>query len=661
MTWQWKANKGSPYAEDMGTWSDAMAIAMGSDKPAPIMIDRHPISANARVAYPWTLPTMSRHIAFRRQPVDQQYAQALRPTTLPAPTRGINQMENEAFMQPGSCIISDNWVPTLRGVKLRGGYTRWCELPETTPVISAFEYASGNVAKMFAANATKLYDVTSSTPVLVKAGQASGNYVASQLANASGDYLLALNDAGDFPLRYKTSWVTLDPGCRRAGGRRLRHHLHDASDRTDPGQGPGLRLEIPQSLVLHPGQFDERLVPAAQCGRRRRCIEIPLSGAATKGGKLLWGATWSIDAGDGIDDKCVFCTDQGELLIFTGSDPSNINSWRQEGRYQIAPPMGMNAHTLIGGDLIILTVDGMVPISLAIQKDAGQMELATLTRMIKPLWRENVETGTKRANPWTIKKWDEYGAFFVAIPGGKPGQRYCLASNNTTGAWCRFMGWDATCFIRMRADMFFGTQDGIVMQADRTGYDDGHPYIATLVGGWEMFKAPSQQVTLHQMRAIFTSRPNEPFLPQLSATTDFQVVIPAAAADRPRPRPAGPLGRRTVGRRAVGCSPARPAAAPQYAVGVDRHDRLCARADRAGLCRAAIPARRRVGRARRDLRNRRRERLGARHGKAQAQAGRLRRRQQPEHAVVEQHARHCRSGRVARVGVGRGLRRRRAA
>ena len=30
---------------------------------------------------------------------------------------------------------------------------------------------------------------------------------------------------------------------------------------------------------------------------------IPLSGAATKGGKLLFCATWSIDAGDGIDDK----------------------------------------------------------------------------------------------------------------------------------------------------------------------------------------------------------------------------------------------------------------------------------------------------------------------------------------------------------------------
>ena len=71
---------------------------------------------------------------------------------------------------------------------------------------------------------------------------------------------------------------------------------------------------------------------------------IPLSGAATKGGKLLFCATWSIDAGDGIDDKLVFCTDLGELLIFTGGDPSSAANWRQEGRYEVSPPMGMNAH-----------------------------------------------------------------------------------------------------------------------------------------------------------------------------------------------------------------------------------------------------------------------------------------------------------------------------
>jgi hypothetical protein len=40
MIWQWKANKGSPYAEDLGTYSDALTLAMGTDSPSPIIIGR---------------------------------------------------------------------------------------------------------------------------------------------------------------------------------------------------------------------------------------------------------------------------------------------------------------------------------------------------------------------------------------------------------------------------------------------------------------------------------------------------------------------------------------------------------------------------------------------------------------------------------------------
>lgn len=57
MIWQWKAQKGTPYAEDMGTYGDALTYAMGHDSPAPIILGRKPLSVNARVAYPWQVPT----------------------------------------------------------------------------------------------------------------------------------------------------------------------------------------------------------------------------------------------------------------------------------------------------------------------------------------------------------------------------------------------------------------------------------------------------------------------------------------------------------------------------------------------------------------------------------------------------------------------------
>jgi hypothetical protein len=50
MIYQWKAYKGSPYAEDMSTYGDALTYAMGADKPSPIIVDRK-VHASVSNAY----------------------------------------------------------------------------------------------------------------------------------------------------------------------------------------------------------------------------------------------------------------------------------------------------------------------------------------------------------------------------------------------------------------------------------------------------------------------------------------------------------------------------------------------------------------------------------------------------------------------------------
>jgi hypothetical protein len=472
---------------------------------------------------------MSLHQAFRRQAVPQQVAQQHSALTIPAPTRGITDSENLAFMRPGAAIICDNWVPTMRGVKLRGGCIKWCELPERVPVVSAFEYQSANEQRMFAGTATTLYDVTAATPIVIKASQTSGNYVAAQLANAADNHMIVANEAGDPLLRFDgVDWEILISGYVPPAGK--------PSTITGPTGAEAVAQNLTyvwkyrnRLYFIEGGTMNAWYLPLNAVGGT--LAMIPLSGAASKGGKLLWGAVWSIDAGDGTDDKCVFATDQGEILIFTGSDPSAATNWRQEGRYQLAPPMGMNAHMSLGGELLIETVEGIVPLSQAIIKERAQLELATLSVPIKRMWRD--EVAAKRTLPWTMKKWEEYGAIFVAWPGGDPGNRYCAMVNSATGAWARFVGWDATCFIRMRADMFFGTQDGIIMQADRTGYDDGKPYVATLVGGWGALGQRLAMTTWLQARCTFEAGTREPFVPQVSSITDYEIVLPT-------PPPAGP-------------------------------------------------------------------------------------------------------------------------
>jgi len=55
MIWQWKANKGAAYAEDMGTYGDALNTIAGRDGPAPIIIGRRPLAAVVQVSYPYPM------------------------------------------------------------------------------------------------------------------------------------------------------------------------------------------------------------------------------------------------------------------------------------------------------------------------------------------------------------------------------------------------------------------------------------------------------------------------------------------------------------------------------------------------------------------------------------------------------------------------------
>ena len=196
-------------------------------------------------------------------------------------------------------------------------------------------------------------------------------------------------------------------------------------------------------------------------------------------------------------------------------------------------------------------MDGIIPISASITKDTAQLELASITRAIKPMWRN--EVNLKRALPWTMCKWDEYGGMFVTWPGGNAGNQYCAVVNIATGAWARFTGWDAMCFGRMRGDMFFGTQLGKIMQADRTGYDNGVPYTATMVGGWEMFSSQSMTMVWRQARAAFHGARRRAVPAATVGDHRLRHRHSAGAVGGARSWHAGCLGSGPVGDDAAGC------------------------------------------------------------------------------------------------------------
>jgi hypothetical protein len=228
--------------------------------------------------------------------------------------------------------------------------------------------------------------------------------------------------------------------------------------------------------------------------------------------------------------------------MFTGTDPTDSANWKQEGCYDISRPLSKYGHVKLGGDILISTIDGIVPLTATMSKDVSALSLAAITYNIEPMWTR--EYTNKRTYPLMLAKWNEGNALIFSFPGSggtTAGGAFTTepetvgVSNLHTGAWCRFTGWDAMCFMQINGSLFFGTQDGRIMLAESGGTDDGINYVCTMVGGWEMFQVPPNQVTWFQARAAFFSSAHEPFEPQLAATVDYQFRIPPPPAPGPDP------------------------------------------------------------------------------------------------------------------------------
>ncbi|MCO5157592.1 MAG: hypothetical protein M9945_12730 [Aquamicrobium sp.] len=249
-----------------------------------------------------------------------------------------------------------------------------------------------------------------------------------------------------------------------------------------------------------------------------------LDGVFQKGGSILFTATWSMDAGDGMDDKFVIVSTEGEVAVYQGSNPSDADDWHLVGRYEMTHPMGPRGSMRVGGDLYVLTREGLVPISLAITKGPDVLAMGAVSRNIEPNWLE--ETTQRRSLPWEIQRWPLKNMGFVTLPINTQDaeERYCFVFNLETGAWAKYTGWDTRCCEVFNDQLFIGTSDGKVMQCEVGGDDDGTPYYPVFVGNWEALQSFGSIKTVYQARATFITKTD--IDPQLSVSVDYSVELP---------------------------------------------------------------------------------------------------------------------------------------
>ena len=442
-----------------------------------------------------------------QMPPAQQYAFA-------APIRGLVLNENIAMAQQGGAQVLDNWICTTTGAKVRAGTAD--HIPLGAKVLSMFVYRSSGVESAFGATTTSIFPITTASltsPTASVTGQTSGAYSAEQFGTAGGDYLYAVNGTDDALLFDGATWTPINgassPAITGVTTSELSYVWSFAS-----------RL-----FFIKKDTLDVWYLPVDSIGGAANSFS--LAGIFKKGGKLIFGSTWSLDAGDGLDDKCVFMSDQGEIAIYEGTNPSSAADWRKAGVYQMPKPLGPMGKMQAGGDLLIATQTGLVPISQAINQDIAALEVDAVSKAITPLWQARAFA---LSGGWEVIKWPSENIMIISQPGDR--ETTCLIANLQTGGWSRFTGINVQTLAYFDGSVFFGGADGIVRRFETGGNDSGVNYTAAFLGKHEHLGLPGMQKTVAQMRATFrgSSRVNALVTAKTDYVTDLSLP-PNAAAD----------------------------------------------------------------------------------------------------------------------------------
>lgn len=447
-----------------------------------------------------------------RKPVGQPVRQQMGVKTFPAPVRGWVLNENLSVAGPAAARQLDNWFPTSTGIRLRGGARQVARVATDAPVYSLINYQTGSVETFFGASETAIYDITTPAdpdvaPTAAVTGQTSGDYVYVQFATAGGDYLIAVNGA-DFHLTFDgTTWASNSPAITGLSSELFSHVWVYKNRLFFVVKGTNIAAYLPVDSIG--GAADQ----------------ISMDGIFKRGGSLMFGGTWSLDAGDGLDDKCVFVSTAGEVAVYEGSNPASASDWSLIGRYDITSPMGKKAVMQAGGDLLVATEDGVVPISEAVSKDSAALSLSAVSKAIEPYWKQQVVA--RRTLEWEIIKWPSNNMMVISQPVTFEGQdSNCLVANLETGAWCRFTGWNTRCLGFHKNYGYFGTNTGEVYQMEVGGMDGSLPYVAVYVGQFDHVGNVAATKTVRQARASFVAA--SPFRPKVSTSVNYAVSLPTA-------------------------------------------------------------------------------------------------------------------------------------
>lgn len=428
-------------------------------------------------------------------------------TMLPPPSSGWNTRDPVTMLKAEFAPVMDNFVIEGGVPRVRRGWRAWSTgLPGRVDGLLSWS-GSGTAHRLFAASGAGIYDVTAGGAVGAAAvtGLTSARWDGIMVAAAGANRLLAFNGV-DVPQVFDgTTWAPW-AGTGVTGG--------VAWAGTVAGR---LFVGNPTRLSFFYG------AAGAITGT---FAEFPLQGVASRGGGVVAMGSISSDGGGGPRSLTVFVTSEGEAIVYTGTDPTDVATWGLVGRWRLPRPLGAPHRCVAawGGDLLLLTDAGIVPLSALSEGSAATlvMERVGPVRRVAPSWMALAEERTAR--DWSLVPLTRFGLLLSNVPWGPSAAQQVVVSEGQ--AVTRWAGIPAACWAESIGGRTFcgDASAGRVLLWGEDVADGGAGIIAEAVGPFTSLGRSGAIKRSHLMQAVL--RDGEQSQVSARMIADWTVPLP---------------------------------------------------------------------------------------------------------------------------------------
>lgn len=394
---------------------------------------------------------------------------------LPAPYQGLNTLDPLSAMDPSYGLSIQNFVATNQGLAVREGYRKWATgLPTSVASFLPYHARSGLQSKLFAVSGGGIYDVTNGgvvgAPVVsgLSATNAYWQSVVQTYTTANSGILVAVNGF-DAPRTFDgNAWTTCTQVASPAGVGQFA--------KTDSNGNP-VSINTFADVLLH----QQRLWFVGTNSTKGYYCDVTQVGGAlypidfgpffSTGGKLFKLATWTMDSGgsSGTQAMLVAISDKGDVAVFQGTNPSSATTWSMVGTYKIGSPVGRRCTSQYEGDLLILTQDGLYPMSRYLQS-ARVENTDSLTYKIAPTI-SNLVASLSNTPGFEAVVYPGANVMLLNVPQSQQSNNFQFCFNTITKGWTQFTGWPAQSFGMFNDTLYFGGPDFVAIAF--MGYQDG--------------------------------------------------------------------------------------------------------------------------------------------------------------------------------------------